>query len=111
MPEIKHTPGPWFVGEMHGYAGGTLILRRPAADYGPQGVIGDAPIAIVVDKASHWTNSYPVKANADLIAAAPDLLQVAKDLFHIATHNNVPMERQLEIAERATKVIAEAEGR
>lgn len=69
MSNTKHTPTPWHYGKMSGW-GGLCILRRPGAEYGPEGVIGDAPIAIVVEKAAHWENSYPVEANAAFIVKA-----------------------------------------
>lgn len=65
----KHTPGPWYVGTMYGYGNSTCILRRPPCDYGEQGVIGDAPIAKMIERASHWENSYPVAENARRIVA------------------------------------------
>ena len=79
MSETKFTPGPWFAGQMHRWSG-TCITRRPPIEYGPSGTIGDAPIAQVVAKAPHWENSYPVDANAALIAAAPDLYAALEDL-------------------------------
>lgn len=48
---------------------------------------------------------------ARLFARSHDLLGIAKDLLHLATHNNVPEEQQIEIAERAIEIIAAAEGR
>lgn len=75
----KHTPGPWYVGAMPGWGGGTCILRRPASDYcGPTGVIGDAPLALVNEGNINWENKYPVEANARLFAAGPDLLEFAQ---------------------------------
>jgi hypothetical protein len=65
----NHTPTPWYFGSMPGW-GDHCILRRPAGDYGPTGVIGDAPIAQVVTKATHWENSYPVQANIEFIVRA-----------------------------------------
>lgn len=80
--ETKHTPGPWYFGRMQGW-GSVCILRRPAADYGPQGVIGDAPIAQLVEKAPGWENSYPMESNARLMAAAPELMEVVSDWFFV----------------------------
>ncbi len=65
----KYTPTPWYIGTMPGW-GNLCILRRPAADYSSRGVIGDAPIVQLIEKAPSWENSYPVQANAEFIVRA-----------------------------------------
>lgn len=77
----EHTPGPWFADDK-GY-----IWRRPLSElyeYGG-GVAGDKPLT-AVQKGWFGENStgYPVKANARLIAAAPELLTAMQEL--IAAH-------------------------
>ncbi|MGN6146301.1 MAG: hypothetical protein ACTHOP_22230 [Mesorhizobium sp.] len=104
-----HTPGPWHFGPMHGWIG-MCIMRKPSSEYGPQGTIGDAPIAKVIDGAAHWENSYPVEANARLIAAAPELLGVAKRILERGyVSENIEEERGDHLALAAA--IARAEGR
>ncbi|UXZ62307.1 hypothetical protein NUJ28_07145 [Burkholderia multivorans] len=83
MNEIK--PTEWHYGHMYGYGDSICILRRPASDYGPQGVAGDAPIAIVVEKAPHWQNTYPVEQHAKLLSAAPTMADVLDMLLERAT--------------------------
>lgn len=78
-----HTPGPWYFGVMPGF-GGICITRRPVGEYGPRGVIGDAPIAAMGQGGLHWERKYPVEANARLIAAAPDLLAVIDKFLEVA---------------------------
>lgn len=58
-----HTKTPWYFGNMPGW-GDCCVLRRPASDYGPTGTVGDAPLAILVERAPHWEGSYPMLANA-----------------------------------------------
>lgn len=77
----KHTPGPWFVVN-------DAIYRRPKNDLYQYGgsVAGDMPLATV---SRGWFNDfdgYPAEANAQLIAAAPDLLAACK--LHIDTISN-----------------------
>ena len=76
----KHTPGPWLVsyntfdsGEDHGiYKDGDFDIKG-------------LQIAVVsgLPTSSNTTTEDEGKANAKLIAAAPELLQAAKDLLQI----------------------------
>ena len=76
----KHTPGPWFADD-RGY-----VWRRSLAElyeYGG-GVAGDKPLAAVH---KGWcgedVTGYPVKANTQLMAAAPDLLEACQTLVDL----------------------------
>ena len=68
----KHTPGPWYA-DRNGH-----IWRRPPDDLYENGggVAGDKPVAIAI---RGWYNDgetgYPVVANAQLIAAAPEMIE------------------------------------
>lgn len=61
-PEIKHTPGPWHVG-----------MKPGPIVYGPKGE-QVSPLNIMLDPEE-------AKANARLIAAAPELLDALKSVL------------------------------
>lgn len=69
MSEANHTPGPWTVSGLGGPWEATLRVR--AKNWGMVAQIGVNP------GMPHW--DAPQRANARLIAAAPELLEVAKD--------------------------------
>jgi hypothetical protein len=77
--EAKHTPGPWFVS--HREPSVCSIWRRDPKELYENGgtVAGERPLATVWPG---WTGpdetGFPVLANARLMAAAPDLLNVAR---------------------------------
>lgn len=97
----KHTPGPWRVSNGHTY------LVHGKAD--PK---TDKPYGFVCSVG--WTSTTDGKANAYLIAAAPDLLEALKWAIHHCENvcsladRNDPDKRKFEIAKKA---IAMAEGR
>lgn len=62
----KHTAGPWRVGEM---CGGTIHIEADTT-----------PRHVTVGRVHVFGIHAEAEANARLIAAAPDLLQAAKDL-------------------------------
>ena len=67
----EHTPGPWFSDET-----GAIFRRHPSELHeNGGGVAGDYPVAAAFSGARSWDDSYPLLANARLIAAAPDLLE------------------------------------
>ncbi|QKZ05875.1 hypothetical protein [Pseudomonas eucalypticola] len=79
MPEIKHTPGPWFVESTDK----TPIYVSPVNRHEQIGICN----VMVIDEdessdSGEWFNGDQTKANAKLIAAAPDLLA---DLQEAAT--------------------------
>ena len=71
----KHTPGPWFAD-----AEGRIWRRDPSDLYqNGGGVAGDKPLAFVnAGWLGEGVTGYPVKENARLIAAAPDLLEALR---------------------------------
>lgn len=101
----KHTPGPWMDGDKHSH--GTSVQHRSltVAWCGANGVYGRAW--------SHTISPTEAKANARLIAAAPDLLEFAQSFAAWAdTLPNIADNDELaRLAEMAEAVIAEAEGK
>ena len=89
----KHTPGPWNTG-----GSGWIGIRKE-----------DRCIARL-DDAGFATLSAEDRANARLIAAAPDLLAALKNL--VGAYGGEPMsaEGSLDAYENAKAVIAKAEG-
>ena len=78
MSESKHTPGPWGI---------KPFINSPSADIDARS--GES-IATVWD-----VSDVNVEANARLIAAAPDMLDVLKSLTATArTFRNVPKDKQ-----------------
>ena len=77
----KHAPGPWAIREGHAY----IAIRSGA------GVWADVRIAGGITEQD--------RANARLIAAAPDMAQALRDLLalHIAHHNHPHHGRAREI--------------
>lgn len=92
---VKHTPGPWET-EENSY--GNEIDVYPVKD-GPPPIGRWAEICTVKD----YENDEEMRANARLIAAAPDLLEAA----HNALAGGVPKE----IAVALRLAISKAEGR
>lgn len=71
----KHTPGPWFVDDNN-----NIWRRNPIELYeNGGGVAGDKPLACCNQG---WYGEgqvgFPVRANAQLIAAAPEMLEALK---------------------------------
>ncbi len=103
----KHTPGPWYSspnGNISKYHHSELY------EYGG-GIAGDFPLATVHDGPSHWENKYPKKANAALIAAAPDLYDVAVAAHKHLCDENPRADDLLPLLNALTAAIAKAEGR
>lgn len=96
-----HTPGPWFVD-----ANGKVWRRDPRDLYeNGGGVAGDHPVATVHRGWPRWEDGFPVEANARLIAAAPELLEFAKEwLSRQGSDDNY-------MTAKARATIAKAEGR
>lgn len=105
---LKHTPGPWYVGAMND---ALFILKLPPSPNG-----ADAPIdtphpgQLVIAKPAELEFEV-TKANANLIAAAPTLLDSLKRAdealrFHPNGDNRSGADRIL-----ADLIIARAEGR
>lgn len=81
MNTPKHTPGPWAVtGEMDRIHGGEVIL--------PNNGSNTSPIAVVCDF-NRYDRDAERQANAQLIAAAPEMLELLAQLtaYLYATNN------------------------
>lgn len=101
-----HTPGPWYItGDL---VGGPLRIREESSDY----------VLATSDDGGHVDPQFAlddavIEANANLIAAAPDLLAALSDLmenpaFQTAIGGNPNMVKSL--MERAWSAIAKARG-
>lgn len=96
---MKHTPGPWSVGWPFA-AGEGDELDIVAVNKG-----GIAFLKVI--PTGHANNMEVLRANADLIAAAPDLLEALQAVVDAWNHEGTMLE-----AERLTlAAIAKAEGR
>jgi hypothetical protein len=109
MSNSKHTQGPWKV-----CATGSRVTTTSVniPDFRTHGYgCGNDFIADLDDGEYHeYTNDREMRANARLIAAAPELLKELSIIEHMATppHFSDPLPR---IAELARVAIAKAEGR
>ena len=93
----KHTPGPWVVDP------DSPTDISPADDLR----LGIASISYADEAGGRWLFGEQSKANANLIAAAPDLLAVARELAEAAAYwseYDVP----LGLADRLNTAIAKA---
>jgi hypothetical protein len=91
--ELKHTPGPWHVDEQNVHSGQVCTCH------------GDTPGTWYEVWSPNWGEGINQKANAQLIAAAPDLLEALKELRDWYRENvGLP-------ACKANAAIAKAEGR
>jgi hypothetical protein len=87
---VAHTPGPWFVRE--GPRGRSTDIFSPSRP------------DTLATTAFHGWNAEEMEANAQLIAAAPDLLEALKAVIAIS-------DRKHDAWDHAKAVIAEAEGK
>lgn len=84
MVETKHTPGPWKWATIGDYA---YVIGKPEWPCRSNGINGEWEVAQVDDLIGE--HDAEVKANARLIAAAPELLDAAREaLFYITDIDN-----------------------
>ena len=96
--EAKHTPGPWTVTGSGGRWEQRLSIR--ADNWGCVAHIG-------VDRGlPHWDE--PQRANARLIAAAPEMLEALTRLSDQCERLRLPGQRQTDAEANALAVIAKA---
>jgi hypothetical protein len=84
--KLKHTPGPWVVKDGWDENGNGKYF--PSVIMGHISKLSGEMPQIVVNE-SHDQHRESIMANAKLIAAAPDMLDVIKELYEWAINNNV----------------------
>ena len=101
--EVKHTPGPWKK-EINDYDRSLEITDRKGK-----------PIANIYSGflCCEWDfimTQEEEKANANLIAAAPDMYEALKELFKLLEGDKAPKWRAIAFYDIAKKALAKAEG-
>ena len=120
MSETKFTPGPWVVsGKIHNY--GSIVCPASQTDR-PLGASADTErckrdymhqIAAVNKHSCHFSSDES-KANAYLIAAAPELYEALKNVYILPRPwvlGDISWERWNGIFEQIDAALAKAEGR
>lgn len=104
----QHTPGPWIVRYREAGLKKPKLSVEHSNPHGT-GVIG-LTLALLPLTVSHAAES---RANARIIAAAPDLLLALKELLEYDERDAgcIPTEAHLEAQDAARAAIAKAEGR
>ena len=112
MSEAKHTPGPWLVDAVFGERDRDIILG-----YDIPGAGSPVLIASVYDEADDDGNprDFPISreaggANAQLVAAAPDLLAACKAVVACAGNPENLRGKYRETLEQCIAAIRAAEG-
>lgn len=107
----EHTPGPWIA--PHFVNPNSKCQCRAILDEHYFGAIAEVFVDNGIESISEGGNDCPpieeARANARLIAAAPDLLEACEALADFATHNatSCPLPEEIEMARAA---IAKAKG-
>lgn len=82
MPKLKHTPGPWALGELLDPGDNTkhvAIIQREGVTQGAVCLVSSVNLFDAQDA-----------ANAHLIAAAPELLAALRRLVSAYSYDNIP---------------------
>ena len=94
---MRHTPGPW-----------TVISGSKKLDYWIQGPIVNEDEFRDICSLSTWDSDERIKANAHLIAAAPDLLEACYRAIGCGGLNHIV---DTKVRKQVEAAIAKAEGR
>jgi len=107
MSEFEGTPGPWFISS-----------KKELVVEGDMNVIqthGANCLGFHIAYASGWTDDVSTRAealnNANIIAAAPELLEALQELVHADTHGIKNCSAQVNALEKAKSAIAKALGK
>ena len=100
MDKVKHTPGPWNIDETGGDIGVIYITSLNSME--SMGTVCD-----LYFKNEHETHRFSnAKANARLIAAAPELLETLETLVDLYSRSRIPARKKA--MNKAEAVIAKA---
>lgn len=116
MSEFKGTPGPWIASDY--YCDSTTIIDGSGFS------VADAPRCIIregwsdmgfqhwaaSDEAHRWISEDEQRANANLIAAAPELLEALQELVHADCHSVRNSTVQINALRKAHNIITKALG-
>ncbi|MDU3074930.1 MAG: hypothetical protein E7B29_01155 [Mixta calida] len=80
MTGFKGTPGPWITADAHGPVDGGDCIQEVSSEH-----------KFFVATCCHYTSREGVKANARLIAAAPELLEALQTYMAAVNQMNVAM--------------------
>ena len=109
MKTKLHTPGPWTVWKGH-----TSVHSGKITSNTPGGMTCEDTMEEVANCDAFFVGESQAQANAQLIAAAPDLLAILKELAETdisRTDDNLVKYIFIAIREKARKITAAAEGR
>lgn len=101
-PKNKHTPGPWFIGAMND---ALFVINEPPRPAPTDAVNTSLTTKVIAKPGEPFAEGFSreeYEANARLIAAAPELLAIAREAFA-----HMPHEMQKEV----DAVLCKVEGR
>jgi hypothetical protein len=90
----EHTPGPWFCGDEDEGADGVEYVQVHAGSYGDETFRGIANVEADFDGENYLSLDDTTRANARLIAAAPELLEALEGLHDVSERLCDAIERQ-----------------
>lgn len=96
--KVEHTPGPW------GECGNGVFVTRL---FGNNGYATNFPVATIYDPDDVQQLNDVCRANARLIAAAPEMLEALDELYKLAVHLKIFTSRH---KARVETVLAKARG-
>lgn len=107
----SHTPGPWVAQKDIRHSTNTRVLSPGPLWWAVYG----ATRLLCMEEASAWLTEAEQEANARLIAAAPELLEIATRLSRLCPSNeglggHAPIGAFIQLGEAARAAIAKAKG-